>query len=165
MKKIKTECHICGDIIKTETAPAVCGRCGANLADRSEEMVQKAEYSIPCATDKKKVGPCQVVLTNRRLIRIGSNPFSIGMFETSRASGSMIGILAGTAIQNSVKSNKYLLSIPLEAIKTIGPGKVGPFVKAVTVYTNDGLAHRFGVSQRNEWVNILGQFAPYKENL
>ena len=143
MAKIKTMCHICLETTKSETAPDICPKCGANLADRGEEKTIKY---INCQYTSGKLSGGSMgtlFLTNLRLVWVNNaTAFSYG--------GGLVGALIA-------KNQKWGFSLPLTEIKSIEDSKFGLFIKAFTITANDGTPYKLGAKPREEWIEAINK--------
>jgi len=145
MKKIKTVCHVCEKMMKSEDSIAACTRCAANLANPTDEIVQKKAH---CQSSVNALPGWTgwLYLTNKRLLWIK---------DTSTGIGAAIGGLVGELIESAVTAgkNKVGFSIPLDDIVSVEDGKFGLFAKAIIVNTKAGVAHKLGV--KSDWKALL----------
>ena len=140
MAKIKTMCHICMETIKSEAAPDICPKCGANLADRGEEKTIKyanCQYS----SKNWAVGPGTLYLTNLRLLWVNNT-------SAYSAAGGLVGALVASL-------QKWGFSLPLSEIKSFEDSKFGLFIKAFTITANDGTTMKLSAKPREEWIEAI----------
>ena len=119
MKKIKTQCHICQHITKSETAPEFCPKCETSLANPSEETIRKVTH---CSLNKGVFGGGlgTLFLTNRRVLWIkdDANAMTYG--------GGLVGGLIAGAVNAKSSGNKHGFAIPLVNLEVVLIGDICP---------------------------------------
>ena len=150
MKKIKTQCHICQNVTKDETPPTVCPRCGANLANPSEETVQK---KTNCSLNKGLFGSGAGILylTNRRMLWVKSeaNAMTYG--------GGLVGGVAAAVANSKAKGRKNWFDIPLADLRSVSAKKRGLFGKAMLLTDRENNEYDLSPGKRKEWLPELEQ--------
>jgi hypothetical protein len=140
MAKIKTTCRICAEIIKSETVPDSCPRCGADLTDPQKEIVLKQTHCQYSSTNRPgSLG--NLYLTNQRILWVNSS--------TAATYG---GGIVGALIANH---QKWGFSLPLTDIKSFADGKFGLFVKAFIITANDGSNIKLSAKPKDDWIDAI----------
>ena len=144
--KQKTNCHICGNVMKTskgEEAPANCTICGADLLNPNTEK-QTLRTVVQHEAGGVKANLVEILLTDKRLIFKED-----GM--SGAAGGGLIGGAIGGAIAGALsrKSDKFN-GILLTEITSIDEEIVGLMKNKVqlTLHTEDGNAYSFTLSKK-----------------
>ena len=146
MGKQKTNCHICGNLMKTdkgEPTPAICTLCSADLVNPSTET-QTHRTVVQHAAGGVSANLVEILLTDQRLI-----------FKEDGLSGAAGGGLIGGAIGGAIagafskKSDKFN-AILLADITSLDEEIVGLFKNKInlTVHTKDGGAYTFTLSKK-----------------
>ena len=73
MPKIKTTCHICSEVIKSEESPALCPKCGTNVADPTQETIIKQTHCQYSNSRNRPGNLGNLYLTNQRLLWVNSS--------------------------------------------------------------------------------------------
>lgn len=143
MAKAKTECPVCGCVIKGDTPPELCPRCETNLTLR-DEVVRLSSKSSAYAIGEKGRKNGAVYLTTKRLFAIQDPNTGIGQAADD---------LIGNAIEGAATGNKGTLafSIPLDEIASVEEAKLGLLGKALAVSTRDGKVYKLSVKDRDTW--------------
>ena len=158
MGKQKTNCHVCGNLMKTaasEEVPANCTLCGADLVNPGTET-QTHRTVVQHEAGGVKANLVEILLTDKRLIFKED-----GM--SGAAGGAAIGGLIGGAIGGafSKKSNKFN-AIFLADVASIDEEIFGLFKSKVrlTVCTKDGGSCLFVLSKKEteQWRPGLRKF-------
>ena len=146
MAKIKTTCHICSYVTKSEGTPASCEKCHTSLTDPEVEKLIKFEYNIEYSSKVKGGGKsAHLYLTNKRLLWIAIR-------EVPGAN--MFGLIGGL-VNVIFSSTKWGGAIPLEDIESFEDGKMGLLSKAFIVNTKSGTVAKFNASPIDEWKNAI----------
>lgn len=144
MKKIKTQCHICQKITKSETPPDVCPECGTNLVNRNDEMVRKSKG---CSYNKGAFGGNSgwLYLTNKRVIWIKSDE------NAGAYGGGLVGALVAGAV-DAKAGDKMKISIPLDNLQSAYEKRRGLFGGSIVLTTKDGAEYDISPGKRGEWL-------------
>ena len=146
MGKLKTNCHICGNLMKTdkgEEVPAICTLCSADLLDPSSE-IQTHRTVVQHAAGGVSANLVEILLTDKRLIFKED-----GM--SGAAGGGLIGGAIGGAIAGALskKSDKFN-AILLADVISIDEKIVGLFKNKIelTIHAKDGNTYSFVLSKK-----------------
>ena len=145
-----TSCHICATEIKhrkDETPPPVCPACGADLANRSSELLY-ATMSCEHLKGALGVAPGELRITDKRL-------FWISRRDTG--GNSLVGAITGK------NADKVPVNIPLGEIERIGDFKNLVRI-GITVHAKNGGAYNFNLENRGNPQILKDFLAPYVGN-
>jgi hypothetical protein len=141
MPKIKTICHICAEVTKSEAPLELCPKCGANLTDPTQETIIKQTHCQYSDSKNRPGNLGNLYLSNKRLLWVNSS--------TSFTYG---GGLAGALVAGH---QKWGGSLPLADIQSFEDSKFGLFVKAFTVTASDGFIIKLSAKPKEEWVEAI----------
>ena len=148
MGKQKTNCHICGNQMKTakdEATPAYCTLCSADLENPKSET-QTHRTVVQHAAGGVRANLVEILLTDKRIIFKED-----GMSGAS--GGGLIGGAIGGAIAGALSSKKteQFNGILLTDIASLEEKIVGLLIKKVevTIKTKSGDAYPFILSKKD----------------
>ena len=158
MGKQKTDCHICGNLMKTdkgEEIPVICTLCNADLANPGAET-QTHRTVVQHAAGGVSANLVEILLTDKRLI-FKEDGLS-GATGGGLIGGAIVGAIAGALSKQSDKFNAILL----EDITSMDEKVVGLFKNKIelTVHTKDGGAYSFTLSKKEmeQWRPGLSKY-------
>ena len=146
MGKQKTNCHICGNLMKTakgEEVPGNCTICSADLSDPSTET-QTHRTVVQHGAGGVKANLVEILLTDKRLI-FKEDGMS-GVSGGGLIGGAIGGAIAGALSKKSEKLNAVLLTDIVSIDETI----VGLMKNKIelAVHTKDGDVCSFVLSKK-----------------
>ena len=156
MAKVRTICHICGNMERTNTPPASCVKCGANIADKTLETAirrGRCEY-FP----KKSLGYVgTLLLTDNRLIWVCGYEYDEYGAPFPRRT-SFLAEIVTTPIMHMMrkhyeKKNIYVRLVDLSIGAEESVFGVGG--NTFTVTTRDGAAYKLSALPREDWVAAI----------
>ena len=155
MANQKTNCHICGNLMKASTGgetPAICTECNADVADVSTEtLIHRTSQSDAGGIKDVQV---DILLTDKRLIfKKGNESFT----KTVALTG---GQYAVATMLN--KRTDDFIAILLTDIASIDKKTSGLFKNKVelTVNTNDNNAYKLALPEKEveQWKLALSKY-------
>ena len=159
MPKVKTKCHICYTINKSENPPEYCKSCGADLINSEYETVQKSTVYTENYTGNS--GWCgSLILTNRRLIFVMVN-------QIDKVVGGAMGGIINT-VKNIVDTENFIsargdrlnMSLLPGTIQSVEIGESKLFKHTLLIQGKDGIQYELEVpkKEKEEWKEAIIQF-------
>ena len=147
MKKVKTKCHLCNDVTKSEEAPELCPSCGTSITEQNENVVKSSRAQF--VTGKVYGGWDGVLyLTNERLFFYKISKIGGGV---GGALGGAVGGLIEGAINASKRSEAIAFSLPFNEITSVEIKKRGLLGKDLFINTTTGESHKIQAPKVAEW--------------
>jgi len=154
MGKIKTKCHLCFEVSKSEEAPEFCTTCGTSLTDQSETQVKRAGAQL--ITGKATEGwDGFLYLTNTRLFYYKVS--KIGPGAALAAGGGLVGGLIAGAMSSSKRGDALVFSLAFNEIASAEIRKRGLLGKDLFINTTAGESYKIQTANVAQWETIINE--------
>ena len=152
MKKTKTQCHICNDVMKTpadQQPPAFCSVCGANVRDPGQEtrllftVVEKEAGGISAEM-------VRIYLTTRRVIfepdaDAGGTASAVGGAVGGLIGAAVAGAIAG-AVAAAGDKKKHIVSVERNNIASLSEEPAGLLKNKIRLTLNAASGTHYGMT-------------------
>lgn len=157
MRKQKTICHVCANVMKTpkdEKVPAICTLCNADLINPGSET-QTHRTVVQHEAGGVSANLVEILLTDKRII------FKEDGMSGAAGAGVLGGAVGGAIAGALSKQSDKLNAVMLTDITSIQEEIVGMFKNKfrLTLHTSDGSEYGFILTKKEfeQWMPVLSK--------